>query len=132
MEFLGFDHIGLYVLPEQVDTAIAFYTGLGGTVTFSFPMQDTGRTIYFVEMAKGATVEIVPNGDGKPESSAKWAHIALATKDVKGAFEKAIALGAKERNAPRSLQLGSRAAENAFAIGPCGEVVEFFAMEESK
>ena len=89
MKFDGYHHIGLIV--KDADKSLKFYTeGLGGEVTFSFPMGDTGKTIYLVDLGGHAVVEIIPRGDGDAESNAHWAHIALATDDTRAAY----ALGA--------------------------------------
>lgn len=125
MNFNGYHHIGLIV--KDVEKSLQFYTeGLGGEITFSFPMGDTGKTIYLVELGGNAVVEIIPRGYTEPESSARWAHIALNTADVKAAYDKAMAAGAFSQSEPHDGVLNTMAMTNAFVHGPDDEVIEFF------
>jgi lactoylglutathione lyase len=125
MKFKGYHHIGLVV--EDVEESLKFYTeGLGGEVSFSFPMGDTGKTIYLVEMGGNAVVEIIPRGTGNPEANARWAHIALSTDDARKAYDLAIEAGAKTQSEPKDMALGTMEVCVAFVVGPAGEVIEFF------
>ena len=125
MRFNGYHHIGLIV--DDAEKSLAFYTdGLGGKLTFSFPMGDTGKTIHLVDLGGNAVVEIIPRGNGGPESSARWAHIAVATDNARGAYALALEAGALSRSEPCDILLGTMPACNAFVTGPDGEVIEFF------
>ncbi len=125
MAFQGFHHIGLMV--QDIDRSLAFYTaGLGGQVTFSFPMGDSGKTIYLVDLGGHAVVELIPKGTGEPETGAHWAHIAVETNDAQGAYQRALDAGALSRSAPKEGTLGTMRAINPFVTGPDGEVIEFF------
>ncbi|MDR0641224.1 MAG: VOC family protein [Treponema sp.] len=125
MRFNGFHHIGLWV--KDSEKSLDFYTkGLGGTVTFSFPMGDSGKTVYLVDLGENAVIEIIPLGDGAEEINAHWAHVALRTGDAQAAYDAAIKAGALSRTAPSDVQLGSMAVRNAFVLGPDNEVIEFF------
>ncbi len=125
MAFDGYHHIGLMV--KDAEKSLNFYTeGLGGEVTFSFPMGDTGSTIYLVDLGGHAVVEIIPRGNGEAEANAHWAHIALNTADTRAAYALALAAGATSRSEPRDGKLGTMAVCNAFVLGPDGEVIEFF------
>jgi lactoylglutathione lyase len=125
MKFDGFHHIGLWV--QDSAKSLDFYTkGLGGTVVFSFPMGDSGKIIYLVDLGNNAVVEIIPRGNGEEESNAHWAHIALRTGDTQAAYDAAIKAGALSRSAPNDGQLGTMAVRNAFVLGPDKEVIEFF------
>jgi catechol 2,3-dioxygenase-like lactoylglutathione lyase family enzyme len=128
MKFKGFHHIGLIV--NDIGKSLKFYTeGLGGEVTFSFPMGDTGKTICLVDLGGNAVVEILPKGNGEAESNAHWAHVAVATDDVSAAYEKAIKAGAHTQSEPRDLMLGIKPARIAFVTGPDGEVIEFYQVQ---
>ena len=49
MQFNGFHHIGLIV--DDAERSLKFYTeGLGGKVTFSFPMGGSGKEIYLEDL----------------------------------------------------------------------------------
>ncbi len=125
MNFNGFHHIGLYA--KDWEKSLKFYTeGLGGKVTFSFPMGDTGKTIYLVDLGENAVVEIIPKGNGEAEQNAHWAHIAVNTDDARAAYERAISAGALTQSKPQDVLLGTMAVCNTFVTGPDGEVIEFF------
>jgi lactoylglutathione lyase len=126
MKFSGFHHIGL--LTSDVQRSLTFYTeGLGGKEVFSFPLpSDIDKTIYLVELAEGAVVELIPRGVEEVESNARWAHICLETEDVRGAYEAALAAGAKPRSEPEDGFLGTMERTGAFVFGPDDEVIEFF------
>jgi catechol 2,3-dioxygenase-like lactoylglutathione lyase family enzyme len=125
MKFNGYHHIGLYA--QDLEKSLKFYTdGLGGKITFSFPMGNTGKTIYLVDLGGNAVVEIIPKGNGVAESNAHWVHIAVATDDAHAAYEKALKAGAHMQSEPQDLLLGTMAVCNAFITGPDGEVIEFF------
>ena len=125
MRFDGFHHIGLFVKDAQ--KSLDFYTkGLGAKETFSFPMGDSGQTIYLVDLGNNAVVEIIPRGNGEEESNAHWAHIAVRTDDARAAYDMAVGAGAVSRSEPQEMKLGTMAVCNAFVYGPDREVIEFF------
>ena len=126
MKFNGYHHIGL--LAKDAQKSLDFYTkGLGGTMTFSFPMpSDTSKTIYLVDLGGNAVVEIIPRGNGEEELNAHWAHIALRTEDTRAAYDMAIKAGAISRDEPKELKLGTMSVCISFVFGPDREVIEFF------
>lgn len=124
MQFTGYHHIGLSVVDAE--KSLQFYTeGLGGKLTFQFPMGDSGKTIYLVDLGGNAVVEIIPSSAGQPESNACWAHICLSTDDTRAAYDMAIAAGATPRDEPADKHLGTMPVCNAFVFGPDHEVIEF-------
>jgi len=124
MQFNGFHHIGLLV--NDLEKSLQFYQALGGTVTFNFPMGDSGKLIYLVDLGGNAVVELIPKGGNDAEANARWAHIAVATDDARKAYQLAIEAGAVKRSEPNDLMLGTMAVCNAFVTGPDDEVIEFF------
>ncbi|MDR1570409.1 MAG: VOC family protein [Oscillospiraceae bacterium] len=125
MPFNGYHHIGLYV--KDGGESLRFYTeGLGGKITFSFPMSGSDKTIYLVDLGGGAVVEIIPRGGEEAESNPRWVHVAVATDDARAAYQLAIDAGAKAQSAPTDAMLGTMAVCNAFVKGPDGETIEFF------
>jgi len=125
MKFNGYHHIGLIV--NDAEKSLKFYTeGLGGELTFSFPMGDSGKTIHLVDLGGNAVVEIIPRGYDGAEANARWAHIAVNTDDVPGAYSTALAAGAASQSEPADLMLGTMAVSNAFVVGPDEEIIEFF------
>jgi len=125
MAYTGYHHIGLAV--QDMDKSLAFYTeGLGGKVVDSFPMGDTGKLIYMVELAPGAVVELLPRGAYGEEQNARWAHIALASNDAKADYDAALQAGATSRTAPNTVQRENMTRTNAFVFGLDGEIIEIF------
>lgn len=125
MSINGYHHIGLWV--KDADKSLKFYTeGLGGKVVFSFPMGDSGKTIFLVDLGGNAVVEIIPRGNGEPEANARWAHIALSSDDVRKDYARAIKAGAVSQSEPWDGKLGTMAIANAFVVGPDGEIIEYF------
>jgi len=128
MAFNGFHHIGLIV--EDVEKSLQFYTkGLGGNETFSFPMGDSGKIIHLVDLGGNAVVEIIPRGQDGEEANARWAHIAVNTKDARAAYDLALKAGAVSLSAPKDMVLGTMPVCNAFVKGPDGEQIEFFTVK---
>ena len=125
MKFNGYHHIGLIV--EDAEKSLEFYKKLGGEVVFSFPMSgDTSKTIVLVDLGQNAVVEIIPRGQKGPQANARWAHIALATDNVREAHALALAAGAVSQSEPNDIVLGTKAVCNSFVVGPEGELIEFF------
>lgn len=129
MQFSGYHHIGLAV--KNIEKSLKFYTeGLGGTISFSFPMGNTGKTIYLIDLGGHAVVELLPKGNDEAEANARWAHIALSTDDTHKAYEKALKAGAQKQTEPQDIVLGTMAVCNAFVTGPDGEAIEFFEVKQ--
>jgi len=125
MRFNGFHHIGLIV--NDVEKSFKFYTeGLGGKLTFQFPMDDSGKPVYLVDLGGNAVVELIPKGNEGEESNARWAHIAVNTDDAEAAYAAALAAGAKPQGGSHESLLGTRKVLNPFVMGPDGELIEFF------
>jgi len=124
MQFNGFHHIGL--IAKDAQKSLDFYTKLGCKTVHSFPMGDSGKTIYLVDLGNNAVLEIIPRGEGKEEDNAHWAHVAVRTDDAKAAYDLALKAGAVSRSEPMDVNLGTMPAIIAFVYGPDKEVLEFF------
>ena len=125
MQFNGYHHVGLFA--ANAGKSLDFYTrGLGGKETLRFPMGDSGKTIYLVDLGGNAVVEIIPSGNGEEEANAHWAHLAVRTDDARAAYDKAVKAGAVSRSEPNEVSLGTMKVCNAFVYGPDREVIEFF------
>ena len=125
MKVNGYHHIGLDVVDAE--KSLQFYTeGLGGKEIFRFPMGDSGKNIYLVDLGNNAVVEIIPNGNGQEGANARWAHVALSCDDIQAGYDLAIKAGATSRSEPKDVMLGDMAARIAFVFGPDGEIIEFF------
>ena len=120
----GFHHIAL--ATKDMEKSLAFYVqGLGSTVVHSFPMGDSGKTIYLVDMGNNAVLEIIPRDLEGAEANGRFFHICLTSTDVQADFDKAVAAGATVRTAPKESMLGTMKVCNAFVIGPDDEVIEY-------
>ena len=125
MSFNGFHHIGL--ASANGEKSLDFYTNvLGGKEILRFPMGNSGKHIYMVDLGNNAVVEIIPNGNEETEANPRWIHIALRCDDAKAAYEAAIKGGAVSRSEPREMDVGVMKMCIAFVYGPDKEVVEFF------
>jgi lactoylglutathione lyase len=130
MKFDGYHHIGLWV--KDAEKSLAFYTqGLGGEVVFSFPMANSDKTIYLVDLGNNGVIEIIPRGNGEEEANAHWAHIALKTDDARDAYDAALKAGAVSRSEPHDVNLGAMPVCNAFVYGPDREIIEFFQVKSA-
>jgi lactoylglutathione lyase len=128
MQFNGIHHLGLWV--KDAEKSLDFYTQLGAKVIHSFPMSDTDKTIYLVDLGNNAVVEIIPRGNGEEEKDAHWAHVAFRTDDARAAYDLALKAGAATQMEPKDVNLGTMAATIAFVLGPDKEVIEFFQVND--
>ena len=120
----GVHHIAL--ATKDMDKSLAFYVeGLGGKVVHSFPMGNSGKSIYLVDLGNNAVLEIIPRPLENAEVDARFFHLCLASTDVQADFDKAIAAGATVRSEPKESMLGTMKVCNAFVIGPDDEVLEY-------
>ena len=124
MKINGYHHLGLQA--KDAEKSLEFYKKLGGKVVHSFPMADSGKTIYLVDMGGNSVVEIIPRGEGREETNAHWAHAAFRTDDAKAAYELALKAGAVTRSEPKEMNLGTMPVTIAFVYGPDREIIEFF------
>ena len=124
MKIDGIHHIGLRALDAE--KSLEFYKKLGGKVVHSFPMGDSGKTIYLVDLGNNAVVEIIPNSKGEEESTPNWLHLALRTDDARAYYDLALKAGATPHIEPKDVNLGTMPATIAFVRGPDKEVLEFF------
>jgi catechol 2,3-dioxygenase-like lactoylglutathione lyase family enzyme len=125
MRIDGYHHIGLRV--QDFQRSLDFYTGgLGGKVVHTFPMANSDKNIYLVDLGNNAVLEIIARGNGEEEANAHWAHIAIRTDDARAAYDLALKAGAVSRTAPQDVNLGTMPACIAFVLGPDQEVIEFF------
>ena len=122
----GIAHVAL--VCDHFDETIAFYERLGATRQ---PGWGEGKgSIQLLDIAGGVCLELFAWGDGTAAPNGRWVHVALAVDDVDIAFKNALAAGAKEKGAPRVVEIqttmGPRKINCAFVIGPEGEELEFF------
>ena len=123
----GFHHVAAKV--ADFDTAIRFYTeGLGFTFKISWGEGD-GRAA-MLDTGDGNYLELFAGGDPAAASEARLIHFALRTTDCAAAHALALAHGATERMAPKTLTIdtaqGATPITISFVLSPTGEVIEFF------
>lgn len=130
----GVHHVALHA--SDFEKSYRFYTeGLGAK---EFRRWVSGeRTIALLDIGGGVCIELFSDGKERTcfdEQAGLYVHLALAVKDCKAAFERALAYGAKEKMAPQSMVLPSEPplpAEIAFVYGPDAEQLEFFCVESA-
>lgn len=128
----GFHHVALH--SSDFEKSYKFYTeGLGAT---EFRRWKSGeRTIALLDMGGGICIELFSDGKERTcfeEQAGLYVHLALAVKDSAAAFERALAYGATEKMAPKSMVLPSEPplpATISFVYGPDREEIEFFCGE---
>jgi len=130
----GFHHVALKV--ANFDEAVAFYKdGLGLTEKISWGEGD-GRAV-MLDTGDGNYVEIFAGGKPETPGEARVLHFALRTADTDAAHAKALAAGAVETMAPKTIDIENRTptapkivpVRISFVRTPSGESVEFFQNE---
>ena len=122
----GSHHLAL--AASDFDKSFAFYTeGLGMQLAAAWG-EGTGRAA-LLDIGDGSHIELFANGTAQPQADAKYVHFAIRTTDTDTAFANAIAAGAREKIAPKTVAIPATPplpARIAFVFGPDGEEVEFF------
>lgn len=127
----GITHIALRT--TDIERTIKFYTeALGFTVKARWGEGD-GR-IAMLDTGDGTILEVFHAGEVMekcPETKAgEWFHLAFSVEDADFAFERALKYGAKEKTAPKNVDIQAvptvMPVRIAFVYGPDGETIEFF------
>lgn len=123
---LKIHHIAL--VAKDFEETVAFYEKLG-FVRYTGWGEGNNR-IVLMDMGNGSYLEIFASSPDATEGNGRYVHIAFAVNDVKSAYDKAIALGAKEKIAPKVVSLESSPKKITincgFVFGLNGEQLEFF------
>lgn len=114
---------------HDFEKALSFYTeGLGLRTKITWGEGD-GRAA-MVDVGDGNYLEIFAGGHVDTASEARMIHFALRTEDCNASHARALAAGAVERMAPKSLDISSNLGpvpvRISFVLAPTGEVIEFF------
>ena len=122
---LGFHHIALKC--KDFEKSIAFYKALGLTEYARWGSPE--RRIILLKLPSGGMMELFSDGGDMYPEEGKYVHLALASSDVEGDYEKALAAGGTPHIAPKTVELESSpmllTLHLAFVKGPDGEQVEF-------
>lgn len=122
---LGFHHIALKC--KDFEKSIAFYKALGLTEYARWGSPE--RRIILLKLPSGGMMELFSDGGDMYPEEGKYVHLALASSDVEGDYEKALAAGGTPHIAPKTVELESSPVlltlHLAFVKGPDGEQVEF-------
>lgn len=123
----GFHHVATRV--ADFDAAVRFYTeGLGFTQKVSWGEGDDRAAM--LDTGDGNYIEVFAGGEPETPSEARLLHFALRTHDCEAAHERALAHGARERMAPKAIEMdtdqGTLSVRISFVLSPTGEVIEFF------
>ena len=127
---LGFHHIALKC--KDFEKSIAFYKALGLTEYASWGNPE--RRIMLMKLPSGGMMELFSDGGDMYPEEGKYVHLALASTDVEGDYERALKAGATPHIAPKTVELESSPVlltlHLAFVKGPDGEQVEFIESTE--
>lgn len=122
---LGFHHIALKC--KDFEKSIAFYKALGLTEYARWGNPE--RRIILMNLPGGGMMELFSDGGDMYPEEGKYVHLALASTDVEGDYERALKAGATPHIAPKTVELESTPVlltlHLAFVKGPDGEQVEF-------
>jgi catechol 2,3-dioxygenase-like lactoylglutathione lyase family enzyme len=123
---MGFHHVALKA--ADFEGTVAFYEKLGMKYYTGWGKGD-GR-VAMLDFGDGGILEVFAGGSNAQAADPKYIHFALKVDDVDAAYAKALAIGAKEKSAPKVVPLDSAPVKLtlncAFVYGPSGEEVEFF------
>ena len=122
---LGFHHIALKC--KDFEKSIAFYEALGLTEYARWGTPE--RMIALLKLPGGGMMELFSDGGDMFPEEGKYVHLALASTDVEGDYERALKAGGVSHIAPKTVELQSSPVlltlHLAFVKGPDGEQVEF-------
>ena len=127
---LGFHHIALKC--KDFEKSIAFYKTLGLKEYARWGNPE--RQIILLDLPGGGKMELFSDGGDMYPEEGKYVHFALASSDVEGDYERALAAGGTSHIAPKTVELQSSPVlltlHLAFVKGPDGEQVEFIECSE--
>jgi len=129
----GLHHVALRA--TDFERTLRFYCeGLGFARKMAWTM-GKGRKAAMLDAGDGNYLEVFSDGDPEDPAEARLAHFCLRTGDCQSAFDRAIAAGAGERLAPKTVEIDDEVTGGkveltlAFVKGPDGEVIEFIQSE---
>ena len=124
---MGFHHVALKA--ADFDKAYKFYTEGLGLKLYTGWGEGDGRAA-MLDLGDGGILELFAGGSAEAEANARYIHFAVKVDDVDGAYNTALAAGAKPKSAPVVVPVDSAPVKVtlncAFVYGPCGEELEFF------
>ena len=121
----SFHHVALKV--NDFDASIAFYKALGFEVYKYWGEGDNRAAM--LDIGSGEYFEIFAGGSDETPYG-RFFHLAVRCDNCDEAFDAAIKAGAREKIAPKDVDIASKPAiypvRIAFVYGPDGEEIEFF------
>lgn len=123
----GYHHVA--IRTRDFDKSLAFYRQVLGSEIHRLWGEGNHRGV-LLTLGNGNLLELLASDAPLAGPDDVLIHFALATDDVAGMVERAVAAGAEVTSAFRTLDLPAQPApfrgNNAFVKGPDGELVEFF------
>ncbi|MBP3436561.1 MAG: VOC family protein [Clostridia bacterium] len=127
----GFHHIALKC--KDFEKSIAFYKAIGFTEYARWGSSEQEIILLKLPSGEGMFELFSDGGDMFPEEG-KYVHIALASTDVVGDYERALCAGATPLTPPKTVPVDScpvrLSLHLAFVKGPDGEQLEFIQSTE--
>ena len=123
--FHGLGHIAIYT--KDIETSIAFYTKIGGTVLDR--CEKPGKRLALVNFG-GVTLELLQFESGMAEREGVISHFAVAVEDVDAAAAALEQLGLDTFESPQTVHMPTTfgGLDNRFFRGPDGERIELLKM----
>lgn len=122
----GLHHVSITV--KDFDATVELYTkGFGFKPSVGWGKEGEKRAV-MLDMGDGAMLEVFSGGE-EDQPAGLFAHIALATDDTDGDYQRALDAGATVQMEPKTVELPTTPPSPvriAFVKGLDGESIEFF------
>lgn len=126
----GTHHIAVHT--RDLQASVKFYSDVMGMIPVAEFATGNGRKIALLDMGDGSHLELFePEGDAPIADGSILFHLALTTTDIHAAVERVREAGCQITVEPKDVTLDKIEASIAFFVGPGGEIIEFFQVNNS-